>query len=180
MRSWAAASCAGRASLAGLQDARLKAHGMAVSCCLPDHSTSSRPTKYRPSISTSSLFIIHAFDQADEIADDLDLIGIVVRNLNVGKFILDQYHQFKATEPIEAEIVAKVRFICNPFGINACVLGNESAHLVGIKILLWRGWLSWAQATESHNDAPCSLSTSTFNQAIRTGMGRCSKISTVL
>src|SRR6266568_4025785 len=143
MRSWAAASCAGRASLAGLQDARLKAHGMDVSCCLPDHSTSSRPTKYRPSISTGSLFIIHAFDQADEIA-------------------------------------AKVRFICNPFGINACVLGNESAYLVGIKILLWRGWLSWAQATENHNDAPCSLSTSTFNQAIRTGIGRCSKISTVL
>ena len=68
---------------------------------------------------------------------DIDLRDIVFRNLNFGKLILDQYHQFKATKPVEAEIVTKARFICNTFGINANVLSNERTYSIGIKIHQW-------------------------------------------
>jgi hypothetical protein len=66
----------------------------------------------------NSLFIFRDFDVADEIADDFDLIGIVVRNLHADKCIFDQYHQFEAIEAVDAELVTEVRFICNSFGIN--------------------------------------------------------------
>jgi hypothetical protein len=45
---------------------------------------------------------------ADEIADHFDLIGIVARNLHAGELIFDQYHQFKAIEPVGSEIVTEV------------------------------------------------------------------------
>jgi hypothetical protein len=63
-----------------------------------------------------SLFII--LDVSDEIADNLDLIGIVIRDLDAREFIFDQYHQLQTIEPADAEIVTEVRFIYNPFGIN--------------------------------------------------------------
>jgi len=69
-----------------------------------------------------SLFII--LDVSDEIADNLDLIGIVIRDLDAREFIFDQYHQLQTIEPADAEIVTEVRFIYNPFGINTQILAN--------------------------------------------------------
>ena len=40
--------------------------------------------------------MIHVFDMADEIADEFDLIGIVVGNLHAYECIFDQYHQLEA------------------------------------------------------------------------------------
>ncbi len=94
-----------------------------------------------------------AFNVANEIAHDFDLIGIVVCKLDADEFIFDQYHQFKAIEPIEPEIVIEVCFIGNTSHINAEILGNKCAHFVSIEILSGGGLLTWAQAGE-HNDAP--------------------------
>jgi hypothetical protein len=103
------------------------------------------PAEYRPCISTtvsSSLFVIRDFDVADEIANDLDLIGIVFCNLHAGEFIFHQYHQLEAIEPVGAEVVAEVRFIRNTSDIDTEILGDEGAHSVGLTILLCRYSLS--------------------------------------
>jgi hypothetical protein len=60
----------------------------------------------------------------DEVADNFDLIGIVIRDLDVKEFIFDQYHQLKTIEPVDPKIVTEVRFIYNPFGINTQILAN--------------------------------------------------------
>ena len=39
------------------------------------------------------------FDVAHEIADDLDLIGVIGRDFHVGELIFDQDQQFQAVEP---------------------------------------------------------------------------------
>jgi hypothetical protein len=55
--------------------------------------------------------ILHiSFDVADEIADDFDLIGIVVRNLHASECIFDQYHQLEVIVTIHPEF-SEVRFI---------------------------------------------------------------------
>jgi hypothetical protein len=103
------------------------------------------PVEYRPSISTtfsSSLFVIPDFDVADEISDDLDLIGNVVRDLHAGEFIFHQDHQLEAIEPVGAKIVAEVRFICNTSDINTEILGNKRTHSVDLKFFLCRYSLS--------------------------------------
>jgi hypothetical protein len=114
---------------------------------VPDSARRSRSqdlAKYRPGISTSlhsSLFIID-FNVAHEIADDLDLIDIVVRKLYAVEFIFDQYRQLKTIEPIGSEIITEVRFICNTSDIDTEILSNESTHFVGIKILCRRSSLN--------------------------------------
>src|SRR5262245_28115452 len=75
----------------------------------------------------------------DEITADLNLSEVVFRKLNLGTFTLDQYHQFKAIKPVGAEIATRPSFICNTFGINANVLGNELTYSTGIKIHPWGG-----------------------------------------
>jgi hypothetical protein len=40
---------------------------------------------------------------ADEIADDFDPLGIVIRNLHAIEFIFDQYRQLKTIEPVGAQ-----------------------------------------------------------------------------
>jgi hypothetical protein len=69
-----------------------------------------------------SPFII--LNVSHEIADNFDLIGIVIRDLDAREFIFDQYHQLQTIEPADAEIVTEVRFIYNPFGINTQILAN--------------------------------------------------------
>jgi hypothetical protein len=139
---------------------------LAFPCLLPTPLSIKSPMLLAQSFDDfhSSLFII--FDVADEIADDFDLTGIVIRNLHASEFVFDQYHQLETIEPADAEIVTEVRFIGNAFDINTQILANESAHFVGIIILLWRRWLSWAQATEGHKRSPDSfehLSTQSSN-----------------
>jgi hypothetical protein len=36
--------------------------------------------------------------------------------------------QLETIEPVGAEVLAQVRFICDPSDINTQILGNESAH----------------------------------------------------
>ncbi len=43
---------------------------------------------------------VPVFDMPDEIADHLDLIRFVFRNLNASEFIFDEYHQLEAIEPV--------------------------------------------------------------------------------
>jgi hypothetical protein len=79
------------------------------------------------------------FDVPDKIADHVNLLGSGVgEKINAHKFIFDQYHQLELIEPIEAEIVSQIRFICNFLGINICVLGNELTNFVAIGIHLHR------------------------------------------
>jgi hypothetical protein len=96
----------------------------------------------------SSLFIIRDFDVADEIADDLELIGIVIRNLHADEFIFDQYHQLEVIEPVGAEIVTEVPSSVTRLISNTQILGNQTAHFIGITVLLCGCSLSRAQATE--------------------------------
>jgi hypothetical protein len=104
-----------------------------------------------------------SFDVAEEIADEFDLIGIVVRNLHAYECIFDQYHQLEAIVTIHPEFT-EVRFIRKLFRLNTYILGDESANFVGIKRLLWCGSLSYAQTTEGHRDASLiSSSTSISN-----------------
>jgi hypothetical protein len=114
---------------------------------------SSRPSvdyRYRIFPFCQSLFNI--FDMSDEIANNLYLVGIPIRDLHTGKFIFHQYHQLQTTEPVDAKIVTKVRFIYNSFGINTQILANKGAYFVSILTFLFQAWLSCAQAAESHSD----------------------------
>jgi hypothetical protein len=95
--------------------------------------------------------------------------------------ILDQYHQFKAIEPVSSEIVTEVRIIRDTSHIDIETPGNESAYIANIKVFASdRCLLGRAQAPKGHDDAPDSLSTSTSEQAIRPAIRRWSKISRVL
>ena len=76
-------------------------------------------------------FLLLYKNVADEITDGFDLVGL--RNLDADEFIFNQYHQLEAIEPIDPEIVAQARFICNSSDINTQILGNDSTHLVSIK-----------------------------------------------
>jgi len=58
-----------------------------------------------------------SLDVADEIANEFDLIGIVVRNLYGYECIFDQYHQLEAIVTIHPEF-AEVRFIRKLFDLN--------------------------------------------------------------
>jgi hypothetical protein len=77
--------------------------------------------------------VIHAFHVTDEVADDFDLVDIVIRDLHADELIFDRYHQFKTIEPVGPEIFGEVRFIRDTLDIDAQMLGNDSAHLVGGK-----------------------------------------------
>lgn len=63
---------------------------------------------------------------SDEIADDRDFLHAGIRKFDSGKLILDQNHQLKLIEPVEAKI-AQVHFICNLIGVNTKILGNNRA-----------------------------------------------------
>jgi hypothetical protein len=55
-----------------------------------------------------------------DIAENLGryLGGIFVRDFHTEKVVFHQYHQLQTTEPVDSEIITKVRFIHNSFGIN--------------------------------------------------------------
>ena len=82
----------------------------------------------------------------DEIADNLYLVGILIRDLQTGKFIFHKYHQLQTTEPINAEIVTEVCFIYNSFGVDTQILANEGAYFGGILTFLFQAWLNCARA----------------------------------
>ena len=69
------------------------------------------------------------FNVADEISDDFDLVGIVIRDLQAAESVFDHDHQFKTIEPVGPEIVYEVRLIGHTFDVYVQMLGNESADL---------------------------------------------------
>src|SRR5262249_28506720 len=98
----------------------------------------------------TSVFIIS--DMSDQIANNLYLVGIFIRDLHTGEFIFHQYHQLQTTEPVYAEIVTEVCFIHNSLGVNTQILAYKSTYFVGILTFLCQAWLNCAQAHESHSD----------------------------
>jgi hypothetical protein len=109
----------------------------------------------RLSDEASSLLAARVLNMADEIADDIDMLDIVVGDFYASEFILDRDHQFESVEPIGPEIVSEVRFIRDKFEIHAKMLGNESADIVGGKDFSQsRYWLTRSQATDGHDKAP--------------------------
>jgi hypothetical protein len=73
----------------------------------------------RLSDEASSLLAARVLNMADEIADDIDMLDIVVGDFYASEFILDRDHQFESVEPIGPEIVSEVRFIRDKFEIHA-------------------------------------------------------------
>ncbi len=61
---------------------------------------------------------------ADEIADDFDLVDLVIRNFQAGELIFDRDHQFKTIKPVGPEIIKEMRFIRHTFDLDAQMLGN--------------------------------------------------------
>jgi hypothetical protein len=95
--------------------------------------------------------MINAFDVADEIANEFELIGIVIRDFHTNEMIFDKYHQLDAVEPVGPEIVSKVRFIRDPLDIDIQVVGNESADRDFKAFFNCHSLLS-GQAIEGHDE----------------------------
>src|SRR6266516_5008262 len=74
------------------------------------------------------------FDVAYEIAHDLDVIDIVLRDLQTAESVFDHDHQFKMIEPIGPEVTNEVRVVGHPFDVHAQMLGDEGPDLFGIKV----------------------------------------------
>jgi hypothetical protein len=65
-----------------------------------------------------------------EIANDLYLLDIVVRDFHAGESVLDGQHQLDPIERIGAEIVREVRFTRDKLDVDAELFGDERAHIV--------------------------------------------------
>jgi hypothetical protein len=65
---------------------------------------------------------------ADEIADDFDPLSIIVGNLYASEFIFDQDSQLKTIEPVGAQILTEVCFICYAADIDTQIVGNEHSY----------------------------------------------------
>jgi hypothetical protein len=67
----------------------------------------------------SSPLIAHAFDMADQVADDIYLVDIAIGDFHVGKLVLDHDHQFQPVEPVGPQIISEVRFIRDTLDVDA-------------------------------------------------------------
>jgi hypothetical protein len=65
-----------------------------------------------------------------EIANNLYLLDIVVRDFYASELVLNRQHQLNAIEQIGSEIVREMRLARDKVHINAELLGDESAHIV--------------------------------------------------
>jgi hypothetical protein len=63
----------------------------------------------------------------DQIANNLDPIGFVIRDFHAGEF-LNQYYQFNTIEPVSAQIAAKISAIGDAPDINVQMFGDKSTH----------------------------------------------------
>ena len=72
-------------------------------------------------------------DVTKQIADHLDLVGLVIGDFHPDELILDCDHQFNTVEPVGSEIIGEVRFIRDPFEVDAQMRSNESTDLAGGK-----------------------------------------------
>ena len=92
-----------------------------------------------------------ALNIADEIADDFDLVDLVIRNFQAGELIFDRDHQFKTIKPVGPEIIEEMRFIRHTFDLDAQMLGNERANVAGGKVAFHSGW-----SLNGHDEVPDS------------------------
>jgi hypothetical protein len=65
-------------------------------------------------------------DLADEVADEFDLIDVIVQQLDAGRF-LDADHEIQALHPIESEIFQKMRLIGDVRDIKPQLIRNQRA-----------------------------------------------------
>jgi len=110
-----------------------------------------------------------AFNEADEIADRLDMIDLTIRDLDRSESIFDGHHEFDTIEPISAEIVDKVSFIHDAFELDAQAIGDDRANLVGRNAFSHRsdGRRPWHRcpSTDSHDEPLIPPSYPTSNNA---------------
>jgi len=85
-----------------------------------------RPSSLLPSVDPF-------FDEADEIADDLDLVDVGLGDLQSAESVFNHDHQFKTIEPVGPEISNEVRVIGHTFEVHVQMLGDESSDLDRIK-----------------------------------------------
>ena len=67
-------------------------------------------------------------NERNSVADGLDFIGNVFRNLEV-EFFLKIHDQFDNVQRVSAQVVNKRRIVSNFFNVNAKVFGNEFKNL---------------------------------------------------
>jgi hypothetical protein len=88
------------------------------------------------------------FDAANEIANNLDLIG-VIRDFNVGELIFNQEQQFQTIKPNDSEIATEVRFVLDATDVDAEMFGDKRANVQAFP----RRYL-WSAAQAPHGDLP--------------------------
>ena len=119
----------------------------------------------------------HSFNVAYEVADGVNLIEIVIRDFHANEPIFDHDHQFQAVEPVGAEVISEVRFLCDTLDVDAELLGNQSADCGG---KAFPRSLSRCQVIDGHDNTPQSERISASDRAIRPTMWRRSRISGML
>ena len=68
-------------------------------------------------------------DAANEIADDLNLIGVVIHDFDVGEQIFDQRQQFETIKPVGPKVMAQVRIVRNATEVDTKLLGDKRTNL---------------------------------------------------
>jgi hypothetical protein len=89
----------------------------------------------------------------DQIADNLNPIGFVIRDFHACDF-LDQYYQFEAIKPVSAQVPAKISIIRDKFYIDVQVFGDESTHFLVIDPVSICSLCSLILAAAGPHDAP--------------------------
>jgi hypothetical protein len=98
-----------------------------------------------------------ALNEADEIADDFDLIDVVIRDLQAGEFIFDHDYQFKTIEPVGPEVIDEICLVRHTFDFDAQMLGNESANVTAAKIFFHSRGPLHRRKFDGHDEFPNSL-----------------------
>jgi hypothetical protein len=77
--------------------------------------------------------LIPRFDVTNEIADDLNLVRIILRDLQPREMVFDHNHQLKAIKPVSPEIINEVCGIGDTSDVYVQMLGNKSPDLGAIR-----------------------------------------------
>jgi hypothetical protein len=90
-----------------------------------------------------------------EIAYDLYLLDIIVRDFHASELVLNRQHQLNAVEQVGSEIVREVRLTCDKLDVNAELFRNESADIVdGETLPQRRQSLERCRTTDVHDQPP--------------------------
>jgi hypothetical protein len=114
--------------------------------------------------------IIHDFNMADEIPDEL-YFGLMVRDFDVGELIFDQDHQFNNIEQVHSEIVSEVRIDRDTLEIEPHMPSDKSADLVR-DIAFFYDRCSSSERQASHGKSPNAVPRHpTYQSALQCGAG---------